>query len=745
MSLPSPLVLINGSPQVNGYNAIAGDTVTVSLASNYGVYTWDILCIGTDELNTAASVNATLVINPASMIATFTMPNNDGYGTALIFQSTINNGMDVNGLVQSIYTTTFGVYVLTTAGNRVGAQNETIEGNAIYGWLTKFNPIARIMLADEITFAGDLSGNHSSQNVIGLYGASIPQAGSLTVGNTLQVSGVSSLTYASINLAGGSNVVYGLLPTANQVQQSMVGDVTGTTGDNVVSTITGSGGIVQIGATIEGNASPVSYSIANIVMPSDANLTLSSSQYNSPILRITSTPTLTATRSIILPAISGASYSVYNNTTGTQSLTFIASTGSGVTVPHGLKTLIYFDGTNYVTGSIIVGGDLTATSNTSQTVAKIQGNTITSGALVEGDLLIATSTSNWAATAVTGDVSFSATTPGKTTVIALQGNAVEAQSLGAAQDGYSLTWKNASSQWQAQPAPSGSFSASGDLSGTSSSQTVIGIQGNPVESGTLGSTQDGYVLTWVNASSQWQAQPTGIQFFGANGTWVCPGNVYFVNLIGAGGGGGGNGGSASSGGLGAGGAGGTGGAASTQSVAHTYLPVTPGTSYTVTIGSGGTAGSTSGGSGGNGGTTSFAGGVLGTISFTGGTGGGSSTGTGGAAGSGSGAGSAGNNGTASTYFSGGTGGAGGTHTSGTGSAGGGGGGGDAGPLGIGANGGAGGVGGTGSTNGSAGSNGVANSGDGGGGGGGGGGKSGGTNLGSAGGTGGSGYLNIQYL
>lgn len=53
----------------------------------------------------------------------------------------------------------------------------------------------------------------------------------------------------------------------------------------------------------------------------------------------------------------------------------------------------------------------------------------------------------------------------------------------------------------------GLFSAGGDLSGDETSQTVIGLQGNPVQSGTLGSAQDGYVLTWVNGSTQIQAKP----------------------------------------------------------------------------------------------------------------------------------------------------------------------------------------------------------------------------------------------
>lgn len=49
---------------------------------------------------------------------------------------------------------------------------------------------------------------------------------------------------------------------------------------------------------------------------------------------------------------------------------------------------------------------------------------------------------------------------------------------------------------------SAGFIASGDLSGTAISQTVVGIQGNPVKAVTLGSVQDGYVPVWVNADSK---------------------------------------------------------------------------------------------------------------------------------------------------------------------------------------------------------------------------------------------------
>src|SRR5271163_4858021 len=87
---------------------------------------------------------------------------------------------------------------------------------------------------------------------------------------------------------------------------------------------------------------------------------------------------------------------------------------------------LYWDGFKYIFTdgtTVALGGDVTG-ADSANTVGKIQGQTVTAGALVKGDLLIATTTSNWAATAVTGDVSFSATTPGLTSVIAINGTTV---------------------------------------------------------------------------------------------------------------------------------------------------------------------------------------------------------------------------------------------------------------------------------------------------------------------------------
>ena len=116
--------------------------------------------------------------------------------------------------------------------------------------------------------------------------------------------------------------------------------------------------------------------------------------------------------------------------------------------------------------------------------------------------------------AVVGDFSPSGDLSGSQihqTVIGLQTNPLAPGVLGPSQDGYVLTWIYATRQWTAQPEVTG-FMAGGDLAGTSTNQTVIALQGNPLQSGTLGSTQDGYMLTWINSATKWEAQPAPVGF-----------------------------------------------------------------------------------------------------------------------------------------------------------------------------------------------------------------------------------------
>ncbi len=85
-------------------------------------------------------------------------------------------------------------------------------------------------------------------------------------------------------------------------------------------------------------------------------------------------------------------------------------------------------------------------------------------------------------------------------VIGLQSNPVADT---APTDGYVLTWSEVDGYWE--PLPSGaasSFTAAGDLSGTPTNQTVIGLQGQPVDPV---APTDGYILQYL--TGEWHPKP----------------------------------------------------------------------------------------------------------------------------------------------------------------------------------------------------------------------------------------------
>jgi hypothetical protein len=86
-----------------------------------------------------------------------------------------------------------------------------------------------------VTMGGDVTGNSATSTVIKINGATVPVSGSLVTGSVLQVSGAAALTYAAVNLAGGSAFVTGTLPAGNL--PSLAGDATGTITANTVVAI----------------------------------------------------------------------------------------------------------------------------------------------------------------------------------------------------------------------------------------------------------------------------------------------------------------------------------------------------------------------------------------------------------------------------------------------------------------------------------------------------------------------------
>ena len=89
-------------------------------------------------------------------------------------------------------------------------------------------------------------------------------------------------------------------------------------------------------------------------------------------------------------------YIVFNNTSGSYTLTFSTSTGTGVAIPQGQKAIVYSDGTNIVSAvstdsfstskTITMSGDITGSVSTDFSTNPTITTTIASGVIVDADV-----------------------------------------------------------------------------------------------------------------------------------------------------------------------------------------------------------------------------------------------------------------------------------------------------------------------------------------------------------------------
>jgi hypothetical protein len=80
----------------------------------------------------------------------------------------------------------------------------------------------------------------------------------------------------------------------------------------------------------------------------DANYTAVQADYQAKIMEFTSSVTLTSTRNVMVPLIKGYQWTIFNNTTGGQSIQIIGVSGTGITIANGKRAIVYVDGTNVV-------------------------------------------------------------------------------------------------------------------------------------------------------------------------------------------------------------------------------------------------------------------------------------------------------------------------------------------------------------------------------------------------------------
>ena len=168
------------------------------------------------------------------------------------------------------------------------------------------------------------------------------------------------------------------------------------------------------------------------------------------------------------------------------------------TPPTSNQVLQWNSGTSLWTPTTIgtvftAGGDLSG-SNTNQTVIGLQTHAVSATAPTNGQALVyATSGTHWEPVSPAGDVQGSFLS---FVVVALQGYSV---SNTAPTNGQALVYSTGTSKWTPTTL-SGSFAAGGDLSGSSTDQTVIGIQTYAVSST---APTNGQALVYNTSTSMW--------------------------------------------------------------------------------------------------------------------------------------------------------------------------------------------------------------------------------------------------
>jgi len=170
------------------------------------------------------------------------------------------NGVSVGQSPKLTFPTCTSSQALGTVGGGFACVTPPGTGTSVTGTGIWYS-LSGSLNGSAVTPSGDvsissLSGSNLPFNVLAAHGATIPAAGSLTIGNILQVSGSSALSYGALNLGGGSNYVTGTLPAGNQASQTLGGDLSGTTASGTVLSAQGgkytfdsSGNYLNFGST----------------------------------------------------------------------------------------------------------------------------------------------------------------------------------------------------------------------------------------------------------------------------------------------------------------------------------------------------------------------------------------------------------------------------------------------------------------------------------------------------------------
>lgn len=101
-------------------------------------------------------------------------------------------------------------------------------------------------------------------------------------------------------------------------------------------------------SNVKGKTAMLGLAAAAVNFATDANYTAIEAEYECPIMVLSSSGALTATRNLVLPLRNGIFLIVYNGTTGGQSIQMIGASGTGYTLANAKHALLRCNGTNWV-------------------------------------------------------------------------------------------------------------------------------------------------------------------------------------------------------------------------------------------------------------------------------------------------------------------------------------------------------------------------------------------------------------